>query len=76
MAKLSVLELQDLIDSYKSDLRKLEYQASSLKGMIADLSKQLGVESKKVKKKRGPGRPRKSTTAAKATAKKRGPGRP
>jgi hypothetical protein len=76
--QLTELEIRDLLNRYRSEMRKLEFQMRRIQSTVEDLSEVLGEEpptapvrtasSSSTTKKRGPGRPPKK--------KKRGPGRP
>ena len=83
---LTALEIRNLINLYQSELRKLSFQMARTQNTIDELQAQLDsalvelpeapVSSNQPKKKRGPGRPKKSETAQAADKPKRGPGRP
>jgi hypothetical protein len=83
---LTTLEIRNLINLYQSELRKLSFQMARTQNTIDELQEQLAsaqielpeapVSSNQTKKKKGPGRPKKSETAQTADKPKRGPGRP
>jgi hypothetical protein len=62
---LTNLEIQDLINKYKSELRKLDYQTNDIKATIAELEEILEIDLK-----------RQDTTVTTRRKGKRKPGRP
>ena len=75
---LTNLELQDLINKYKSELRKLDYQIADVTATIAELEELLETDLKRQdtavtirkKRKRKPGRPSKIKTETREKIKK------
>ncbi|MBK7345287.1 MAG: hypothetical protein IPJ06_20625 [Saprospiraceae bacterium] len=63
--RLSIQELQGLLESYQSELKKLAFQASSTSKMVTDLEKQLRTALAKEKKDRLAAEKAKARTTAK-----------